>query len=116
MPSPLKVPSLEYAAIPRSTAGHIAIPVEFCRIPRNMYWFNTSNVPVRVKAPGFGSTLGASCAHAGLLARIKVVHAAAASIRAWLLTLDIESIHSSAIHNLRVEKAAASPRCRRSYY
>ncbi len=64
-----------YAAMPRSTAGHVAKPVEFCRIPRNMYWFRKSIEPVIVSAPGFGSAAGASCAHAGVLARINV-HAA----------------------------------------
>jgi hypothetical protein len=68
-----------------------------------MYWFRKSTEPVIVNAPGFGSAAAAACAHAGVLARIKVVHVAAASASAFFLTLDIESIHSSAIQGLRVE-------------
>src|SRR4030095_3643111 len=103
MPTLFSPPSPEYAAKPRSTVGQVAKPVEFCRIPRNMYWFRKSTAPVIVRAPGFGSAEAAvSCAHAGVLARIKVVHTAADSVSAFFLIRDIESIHSSAIQALGV--------------
>src|SRR5687767_6201465 len=69
------------------------MPVEFCRIPRNWYWFRKSNEPVMVIAPGLGSAVAASCAHAGVLARTIVVHVAAASASAFFRTRDVESIH-----------------------
>ena len=48
-------PLPEYPATPTSNAGQIARPVEFCLIPRNMYWFRKSILPVSVNAPGLGS-------------------------------------------------------------
>ena len=61
-----------------------------------MYWLRKSIEPVIVNAPGLGSADAASCAHAGVLARIK--RARRCRQRQCVLTSsDIESIHSSAI-------------------
>src|SRR4030095_188874 len=106
-------PSQEYAARPRSNAGQVANPVLFCWIPRNMYWFRKSIEPVIVSAPGLGSGLAEACAHAGVLARNKVVHTAVISASAFLRIPDIESIHSSAIDcEWRHRPGAATPSVR----
>src|SRR6187401_1655044 len=59
----------------------MAIPVEFCRMPRNMYWFRKSKLPVMVSAPGFGSAgSAAACAHARVPASPNIRVAAATTV------------------------------------
>src|SRR6188474_2983842 len=82
--------------MPRSNDGHIAIPLDsptFWAMPRNMYWFRKSILPVIVSAPGFGSAgSAAACAHALVLESPTIRVAAATAVVVARLTSRIENI------------------------
>ena len=105
MPTLLSPPSPEYAASPRSTAGQIgdpggvlSDPAEHVLVQEVERASDGQRTRIRIAAARILRPCRAACQDQGCARRC------CTAIRAWLLTLDIESIHSSAIRNLRVEK------------